>query len=84
MARPGAGAGPVGHRGVPFSVIADASDPALADTLRPYATGGSFLNFLPDTDRTSSAFTRADHERLRGIRAAYDPDDVFRLNHSIR
>ena len=84
MARPGADAGPVGLRGVPFSVIADASDPALADTLRPHATGGSFLNFLSDTDRTSSAFTPADHERLRGIRAAYDPDDVFRLNHSIR
>jgi len=83
MANPGAGAGPVGHRGVPFSVIADAADPALVETLRPHATGGSFLNFLSDLDRTASAYTPGDLRRLREVKAAYDPDDVFRLNHSI-
>jgi hypothetical protein len=84
MARPPAEAGPVGHRGVPFSVIADAADPALADTLRPHATGGSFLNFLSDTARTASAYTPGDHRLLSEVRAAYDPDDVFRLNHRVR
>jgi hypothetical protein len=83
MAKPAVDAGPVGHRGVPFSVIADAADPALAETLRPHATGGSFLNFLSDTKRTASAYTPGDYARLRSIRAAYDPDDVFRLNHRI-
>jgi FAD/FMN-containing dehydrogenase len=83
MARPGAEAGPVGHRGVPFSVIADAADPALADTLHQHATGGSFLNFLSDTARTASAYTPADYRRLGEVRAGYDPDDVFRLNHRV-
>jgi FAD/FMN-containing dehydrogenase len=83
MARPPAEAGPVGHRGVPFSVIADVADPALVETLRPHATGGAFLNFLSDTDRTAAAYTPADLRRLRAVKAAYDPDDVFRLNHTV-
>jgi FAD/FMN-containing dehydrogenase len=83
MARPPANAGPGGHRDVPFSVIADAADPALAETLRPHATGGSFLNFLSDTSRTESAYTRADYRRLREVKAAYDPDCVFSRGHVI-
>jgi FAD/FMN-containing dehydrogenase len=83
MADPGADAGPVGHRGVPFSVIADAAEPALVETLRPHATGGSFLNFLSDTTRTASAYTAADYRRLRGVKAAYDPDIVFSRGHGI-
>jgi Berberine and berberine like len=83
MANPAGDAGPVGHRHVPFSVIADAAEPALAETLRPYATGGSFLNFLHDTGRTATAYTPADHQRLGEVKAHYDPDDVFRLGHDI-
>jgi FAD/FMN-containing dehydrogenase len=83
MANPGPDAGPVGHRTVPFSVIADAADPALAETLAPHATGGSFLNFLHDTGRTARAYTAADYRLLRQVKAAYDPENVFRLNHSI-
>jgi Berberine and berberine like len=45
---------------------------------------GSFLNFLPDTARTASAYTASDYERLTTVKAAYDPDDVFRLNHRPR
>ena len=83
MARPAADAGPVGHRGVPFSVIADSAEPALVETLRPHATGGTFLNFLADTTRTASAYTPSDHRRLAEVRATYDPDDAFRLTHRI-
>jgi hypothetical protein len=83
MARPAADAGPVGHRGVPFSVIADSAEPALAETLRPHATGGAFLNFLADTTRTASAYTPSDYSRLGEVRATYDPDDAFRLNHRV-
>jgi hypothetical protein len=45
---------------------------------------GSFLNFLPDTARTASAYTASDYERLTMVKAAYDPDDFFRLNHRPR
>lgn len=83
MAAPGVDAGPVGHRDMPFSVIVDASVPALNAALRPYGSGGSFLNFLADPGRTASAYTAENLRRLRGVKAAYDPDNVFRVGHNI-
>jgi FAD/FMN-containing dehydrogenase len=96
MARPGPDAGPLGHRDVPFSIVvagmtqdreqADAIEAdveAVAAKLRPYATGGSFLNFLLDADRTAEAYTEADYRRLTEVKAKYDPDNVFRANHNI-
>ncbi len=83
MARPGATAGPTGHRATPYSVIVDTEVPGLAERLRPAGTGGSFLNFLADPARTGSAFTPANYARLREIKAAYDPDNFFHLNHNI-
>jgi FAD/FMN-containing dehydrogenase len=83
MARPAAGAGPVGPRDVPLSVIADADVPGLAAALAPHATGGSFLNFLADPARTATAFAPADYQALREVKAAYDPDGVFCIGHAI-
>ena len=74
------GAGPVGHRDVPFSITVDGpEEPALAH----HATGGSFLNFLKDPARTHSAYTAADHRRLRAVKRAHDPDNVFAIGHNI-
>jgi hypothetical protein len=83
MARPAPDAGPVGHRDVPFSVIVDAPEPGLPEALRPHAIGGSFLNFLADPARTATAYTPDNHARLRTVKAAYDPDNLFRVNHNI-
>jgi hypothetical protein len=83
MSKPGPDAGPIGHRDARFSVIADAAEPALAETLRPHATGGSFLNFLSDPGRAATAYTRSDYRRLREVKASYDPDDAFRRGHRI-
>ena len=96
MARPEPGAGPVGHRDMPFSIVVAAQGPdrAHADRLKaavdavgarlaPHAAGGSFLNFLGDADRTETAYTPADYRRLREVKAVYDPDNVFAANHNI-
>ena len=83
MSKPGPDAGPIGHRDARFSVIADTAEPALAETFRPHATGGSFLNFLSDPGRAAAADTRSDYRRLREVKASYDPDDVFRRGHRI-
>jgi hypothetical protein len=83
MANPGIDSGPVGGRDVPFSVIADARDDALAEALRPATTGGSFLNFLADTTRTASAYNEADYRCLTGIKAMHDPDNFFRRGHNV-
>jgi FAD/FMN-containing dehydrogenase len=83
MAEPGPDAGPVGYRDMPFSVIVDAPDPGLPEALRPYGIGGSFLNFLGDPTRTTTAYTADNYRRLRQVKAAYDPENVFRVGHTI-
>ena len=83
MARPGADAGPAGHRSLPLLVIADARVPSLEEALRPHVSGRSFLNFLPDPARAATAFTPANLARLREVKRAYDPANVFRVNSNI-
>jgi FAD/FMN-containing dehydrogenase len=78
MARPAAEAGPAGHRTVPLSVIVDAVVPGVAEALDPHATGGSFLNFLADPAKVDTAFTPANLRRLRAVKRAYDPGNLFR------
>jgi FAD/FMN-containing dehydrogenase len=83
MARPAAGAGPVGGRDAALSVILDAPLPEAAAALAPHATGGSFLNFLADPARTETAYAAADWAALRAVKAAYDPDELFRVGHRV-
>ncbi|MFD0690662.1 FAD-binding oxidoreductase [Actinomadura fibrosa] len=75
-------AGPAGHRDVRYSIAVDGPAEAAA-ALEPHATGGSFLNFLADPGRVHTAYTPANLRRLRQIKRAYDPDNLFRLNHNI-
>jgi UDP-N-acetylenolpyruvoylglucosamine reductase len=95
MARPGPDAGPAGARDVPFSVMAvapyqaderervEAYVDSLATRLKPYATGGSFLNLQTDCTRTRSAFTAENYSRLVQAKRAWDGDNFFHLNHNI-
>ncbi|AQZ61666.1 putative oxidoreductase [[Actinomadura] parvosata subsp. kistnae] len=83
MGRPGPDAGPVSHRATKLSVIVDTVVPGLAEELRPYANGGTFLNFLADPARTAAAFTEADYRRLREVKRVYDPDGFFRVGHVV-
>jgi FAD/FMN-containing dehydrogenase len=96
MARPGADAGPCGHRDVPVGIVAGAMvmDPAdygaavdaldaVVAKLRPHATGKTFLNFLGETGRASDAYTAEDYARLVEVKRAYDPDNLLRVNANI-
>ncbi|GAA2212151.1 FAD-binding oxidoreductase [Nonomuraea monospora] len=83
LARPASDAGPVSHRSTKLSVIVDTVVPGLAEELRPYANGGTFLNFLADPSRTAAAYTGVDYGRLREVKRAYDPDGFFRVGHVV-
>ena len=72
----------VGHPHVPFSVTVDGSLEASAP-LAPHATGGSFLNFLHDTARTHTAYTRENYARLAELKRVYDAENVFGHGHAI-
>ncbi|ADB29368.1 FAD linked oxidase domain protein [Kribbella flavida DSM 17836] len=81
MANPGPGAGPVAHRDAPYSLIIDQEVAELAPVLR--RTGRTFVNFLADHSSTATAYTPADHARLRAVKRAYDPENLFHLNPNI-
>jgi FAD/FMN-containing dehydrogenase len=71
-------------------------DPANADLVKdwtvdyweavhPYATGGAYVNFMMDEGQQRVEATYGEnYRRLAGIKAKYDPDNLFHVNQNIR
>lgn len=59
---------------------------ALADDMRPWTTGATYLNFIGDEgeDRVVAGYGASNYERLSRVKARLDPDDVFNRWHNIR
>jgi hypothetical protein len=57
---------------------------AVFDAAAPHALGSVYVNFIPDDerDRLGGAYG-GNLERLARIKARYDPENRFRLNHNI-
>jgi len=59
----------------------------LAEEMRPYETGATYVNFLELGDwtpeRTQTAYSPEDWERMVGLKNRYDPDNLFRFNRNI-
>lgn len=56
------------------------------DATAAYSTGGAYLNFISEAEdaaRVSAAYG-ANYERLRQLKAKYDPENVFRTNLNVR
>jgi len=55
------------------------------DAVAPARTGGVYLNFEPDTSEANirAGYGDAKLERLRALKAEWDPDNLFRGNHNI-
>jgi FAD/FMN-containing dehydrogenase len=58
----------------------------LFDALAPHATGGVYVNFMPEDEmqRVASGAYGPNHARLAKLKGRYDPKNLFRLNHNIR
>jgi Berberine and berberine like len=53
--------------------------------VKPHLSEGTYVNFMGDDDDDTAAGTYGRTiERLRQIKAVYDPDNVFRLNQNIQ
>lgn len=54
--------------------------------LKPYATGGVYLNFIGDEgeDRVLAGYGQANYDRLAAVKAQYDPENTFRRNHNVQ
>jgi FAD/FMN-containing dehydrogenase len=76
----------------PISVWSDPADDerliaanrTFAEAMRPFSTGGAYLNFTPEADRVRDAYGDEKYERLVALKDKYDPDNVFRLNQNIK
>ena len=56
------------------------------EKIRPFSTGGNYVNFQvadDDTVRTADAYG-PNYQRLQRLKAEYDPDNLFRVNRNIR
>jgi FAD/FMN-containing dehydrogenase len=77
----------------PFAVWSDPADDercrawtrSVRDAVRPWSTGAVYLNFIGDegADRVRAGYGDGAWERLVAVKRAYDPENVFRLNHNI-
>jgi FAD/FMN-containing dehydrogenase len=55
------------------------------ERIRPFATGGNYINFqTDDEDQTPADSYGKNYERLQRVKAEYDPDNLFRVNRNIR
>jgi FAD/FMN-containing dehydrogenase len=57
----------------------------LRADLTPWASGNVYLNFIGDEgkDRVLAGFGQANYQRLAAVKAQYDPNNIFHLNHNI-
>jgi hypothetical protein len=71
-------------------------DPANVDAIRrwsigyfeelhPYSAGGAYVNMMMDEgqERVRASY-RGNYDRLAAVKAAYDPDNTFRINQNIQ
>ncbi|GAA4846948.1 FAD-binding oxidoreductase [Kitasatospora terrestris] len=78
----------------PFGMWEDPADDAracdwahrAAADMAPWSVGASYLNFMSEEDDEVATAGRgtANAARLAAVKAEYDPDNVFHLNHNIR
>jgi FAD/FMN-containing dehydrogenase len=57
----------------------------LFDAMKPHSTGKVYVNFVADegNDRVPDAYGAQSWDRLRAVKATYDPRNVFRMNQNI-
>lgn len=54
--------------------------------LKPWASGDVYLNFVGEegADRLLAGFGHENYKRLSEVKAKYDPENIFHLNHNIK
>jgi len=58
---------------------------ALHEATGPFATGGVYVNFMPEDEaaRVRAGAYGVNYDRLTRVKAAYDPKNLFRMNQNV-
>ena len=56
----------------------------LHDAMTPHATGGVYVNFVPEGERDPEAVYRGNYDRMVEVKTKWDPENLFRLNHNVK
>jgi FAD/FMN-containing dehydrogenase len=56
----------------------------FSEAMRPFETGGVYLNFTGDSDKVRDAFGEQKYERLVELKDKYDPENLFQHNQNIK
>jgi hypothetical protein len=100
LARPPADLSPIGRRDSRFIMFGVGMSPTpevesrvqghlarLAEEMRPYETGATYVNFLDLGDwtleRTRASYSPEDWKRLVELKDRYDPNKLFRFNRNL-
>ncbi len=49
----------------------------------PHATGGVYVNFIPEDEDCVKAAFGVNYDRLAQLKTRYDPDNLFRINQNV-
>jgi FAD/FMN-containing dehydrogenase len=55
----------------------------MHEAMAPHATGGVYVNFVPEADGDQQAAYGENYDRLVEIKNEWDPENLFRLNHNV-
>ncbi|MBG6240249.1 FAD/FMN-containing dehydrogenase [Mycetocola sp. CAN_C7] len=86
-----------GHRDANFAVVIAGMWPDVTDNaantawvkdyyaaVEPFSQGGGYVNFLSEDDQPQASTNYgANYDRLRAVKRAYDPRNVFHVNQNI-
>jgi FAD/FMN-containing dehydrogenase len=53
------------------------------EAMAPYATGGTYVNFMTDDEDRARAAYGANYDRLARLKKRYDPTNLFRMNQNV-
>ena len=54
------------------------------DAMTPHATGGTYVNFIPEEDGVERAAYQENYERLVEVKTKYDPENLFSMNQNVK
>ena len=56
---------------------------AFFDATAPHATGGVYVNFIPEDEARVPNAYGSNLDRLQDLKSKYDPGNMFRINQNI-